>query len=102
MKVRTALVLGYLFLLAGVASAASTDGSSPTRRGPLPPEKANPVAVKRFDTPPTIDGRLDDRHVQQIERATSLGSGEGSTARMKRFQWPRFLSSRRSLLMRTR
>jgi hypothetical protein len=26
----------------------------------LPPEKANPVRVAKFDTPPVIDGRLDD------------------------------------------
>ncbi|HEX8423488.1 MAG TPA: hypothetical protein VF634_08755, partial [Pyrinomonadaceae bacterium] len=26
----------------------------------LPPEKANPVVVPRFDTPPVIDGKLDD------------------------------------------
>ncbi len=27
----------------------------------LPPEKANPVKIPRFDTPPVIDGKLDDQ-----------------------------------------
>ena len=26
----------------------------------MPPEKANPVTVPRFDKPPVIDGKLDD------------------------------------------
>src|SRR5262245_38884405 len=39
------------------------------REVPLPPEKATPVRIARFDSAPTIDGRLDD---EVWERATIL------------------------------
>lgn len=47
---------------------ASKDGESKTGVKPhaarsaitLPPEKANPVIIPRFETPPVIDGKLDD------------------------------------------
>jgi hypothetical protein len=38
------------------AKVAATKG----RTVALPPEKANPVVVPRFDSPPVIDGKLDD------------------------------------------
>jgi len=46
------------------ASAAKTAGNSgtPAAKGAvvLPPEKANPVIVPKFDKPPVIDGKLDE------------------------------------------
>ena len=44
-------------------SASSKDGAKPSvgkREVALPPEKATPVRIARFDSAPTIDGRLDD------------------------------------------
>src|SRR5215470_10824397 len=43
--------------------ASLKDGAKPPagkREVPLPPEKATPVRIARFDSAPTIDGRLDD------------------------------------------
>ena len=46
--------------------AAASTGSSNTVKAPnpkhfvIPPEKANPVTVPKFDKPPVIDGKLDD------------------------------------------
>jgi hypothetical protein len=56
MKIRVALLVALVCVLA--AESLASDGS--VRSIVLPPEKANPVPFKRFDTPPVIDGRLDD------------------------------------------
>jgi hypothetical protein len=43
-------------------SKATSSGSVPAAKGAvvLPPEKASPITVPQFATPPVIDGRLDD------------------------------------------
>ena len=56
-------LLATLSVTAQTGSAATT--SSPAapagrRSITLPPAKANPVTIPKFDQPPTIDGRLDD------------------------------------------
>src|SRR2546423_14669683 len=48
-----------------VASKTSVGGAKSTAAMPkralvVPPEKANPVTIPRFDKPPVIDGKLDD------------------------------------------
>lgn len=43
----------------GSSSKGKTD-SAATRRASIPPEKAQPVRVPRFDKPPVIDGRPDE------------------------------------------
>src|SRR5262245_38574214 len=52
------------FVLLGVpaAQAALTDPNTPAAKLPfaLPPEKAEPTALAKFDGAPVIDGRLDD------------------------------------------
>jgi hypothetical protein len=45
----------------GSPSPAAAKGMAAAKGRPaLPPEKANPVRITRFETPPTIDGKLDD------------------------------------------
>jgi opacity protein-like surface antigen len=47
-------------------SSGGDDKSSGTRGGIIiPPEKAKPITVPRFEKPPTIDGNLDDEAWQQ-------------------------------------
>ncbi|HKY27496.1 MAG TPA: DUF5916 domain-containing protein [Pyrinomonadaceae bacterium] len=43
-------------------NAATTSAPAPAAKGAfvLPPEKANPVTIPKFDKPPVIDGKLDD------------------------------------------
>jgi hypothetical protein len=43
----------------GKTTAKRAAATSPTRAA-LPPEKAQPVRIPRFDKPPVIDGKLDD------------------------------------------
>ena len=50
---------------AAAAGNAGAGGKAPGRGTPLPPEKANPVSIPRFDKPPTIDGKLDEEVWQQ-------------------------------------
>src|SRR6266404_5154642 len=38
----------------------STNGGDAKSRAIIPPEKAKPIVVPRFDKPPVIDGKLDD------------------------------------------
>ena len=45
-------------LLGAIAVAASTFTAAHAQT--LPPEKANPVVVPKFDKPPVIDGKLDE------------------------------------------
>src|SRR5687767_10723102 len=42
--------------------SASDTAAAPAAKGAvvLPPEKANPVTVPKFETPPVIDGKLDE------------------------------------------
>src|SRR5687768_6775264 len=49
---RNLVVIVVSFLISTVAQAQSAK--------PLPPEKQNPVSIPRFESPPVIDGRLDD------------------------------------------
>jgi hypothetical protein len=49
-------VLAFAFMCA-VAVPAAASGKTVV---PLPPEKANPVRITKFTTPPVIDGTLDD------------------------------------------
>ena len=56
-------LLATLSVTAQTGSAATTSSpAAPTGRRSitLPPAKANPVTIPKFDQPPTIDGRLDD------------------------------------------
>ncbi len=45
---------------ATVSSSTSAELKTGKAALALPPEKANPVRIVRFETPPTIDGKLDD------------------------------------------
>lgn len=50
---------------AGASSSKSTpirtnDSGSAKSRGIIPPEKAKPIVIPRFDKPPVIDGKLDE------------------------------------------
>jgi hypothetical protein len=45
-------------LLGAIAVAATTFTAAHAQT--LPPEKANPVVVPKFDKPPVIDGKLDE------------------------------------------
>jgi hypothetical protein len=61
MMLRTALASALVLLWFGPMAVSAKDGAdSPAGSITLPPEKANPVQFTRFETPPTIDGRLDD------------------------------------------
>jgi hypothetical protein len=42
------------------SKSASKTESAATRRASIPPEKAQPIRVPRFDKAPVIDGKLDD------------------------------------------
>lgn len=64
-------LLGFILLGLSVLQAQSLPGPTPRPTPPpnsktarptvvLPPEKAQPVRIARFDEPPVIDGRLDD------------------------------------------
>lgn len=46
----------------GNASSTTATTAAPAAKGAvvLPPEKANPVTIPKFDKPPVIDGKLDD------------------------------------------
>ncbi|HKQ51494.1 MAG TPA: DUF5916 domain-containing protein, partial [Pyrinomonadaceae bacterium] len=58
------LVAAYSPARAQTAAAASTEAAKATAAKPgaiiLPPEKANPVRVVKFESAPVIDGKLDD------------------------------------------
>ncbi|HMF55166.1 MAG TPA: hypothetical protein VK619_02290, partial [Pyrinomonadaceae bacterium] len=71
-KLIFAVALTLLATLSNATAQTSSTGSAATSSSPavapqpagrrnivLPPAKANPVAVPKFDQPPTIDGRLD-------------------------------------------
>jgi len=75
MIVRRLIVVSALCLF-GATVSAQTSSTSPTptpppnsrsnstadsvKRAVIPPEKAKPIVVPRFDKPPTIDGKLDE------------------------------------------
>jgi hypothetical protein len=46
--------------VASPSKSASKTESAATRRASIPPEKAQPIRVPRFDKAPVIDGKLDD------------------------------------------
>ena len=50
---------------AAAAGNAAAPARAPGRGVPLPPEKANPVNIPRFEKAPAIDGKLDDEVWQQ-------------------------------------
>lgn len=45
---------------ASPAAAPAATATAPARGRVVPPEKSEPVRIRRFETPPVIDGRLDD------------------------------------------
>ena len=54
-------VTAALTATATESSTLSAMGAARTKTGTsLPPEKANPVRLVRFERPPVIDGKLDD------------------------------------------
>src|SRR5689334_20413501 len=57
-----AIALSAFAVCAHAQSTASNAKPAATAKGAftVPPEKANPVTVPRFDKPPLIDGKLDD------------------------------------------
>src|ERR1043166_4072723 len=63
-----AIAVGASILIVGALAVrtnaqATANNAKPATAGKLPalpPEKANPVTVPRFDTPPVIDGKLDE------------------------------------------
>src|ERR1043165_7363701 len=55
------LILGALAVRTNAQATANNAKPATAGKLPaLPPEKANPVTVPRFDTPPVIDGKLDE------------------------------------------
>jgi hypothetical protein len=59
-----------------VSSSASTVPTASTARTgkaalALPPEKANPIRIVRFEKPPLIDGKLDDEIWKSAARLLS-------------------------------
>jgi len=75
MKVKQLLWLVFALGLICTAVAAQTNSASPSatpaansqasapetaKRAVIPPEKAKPITIPRFDKPPVIDGKLDD------------------------------------------
>jgi hypothetical protein len=59
--------LSFLFILlcALLAQAQTLEGTAASSSVRLPPEKAQPVRIARFEQAPVIDGRLDDDAWQQ-------------------------------------
>ncbi len=57
-------LLGWLLCFCIAAAAQSASSTKPANQAKpkitLPPEKANPVTIPRFDRAPVIDGKLDD------------------------------------------
>src|SRR5438046_289721 len=39
---------------------AKSNSAETAKRAAIPPEKAKPIVIPRFDKPPVIDGKLDD------------------------------------------
>ncbi|HEX8921670.1 MAG TPA: carbohydrate binding family 9 domain-containing protein, partial [Pyrinomonadaceae bacterium] len=64
MKQGTLLFL-FILLCAPLALAQTLEGEAAESPRQLPPEKAQPVRVARFDHAPVIDGRLDDEAWKQ-------------------------------------
>src|SRR5437868_14647 len=61
MTVKRLVLFMSLCLCMGVAMGVSAQTSNGTRHSiTIPPEKAKPIVVPRFDKPPVIDGKLDD------------------------------------------
>src|SRR6266508_5916681 len=54
--IRTLKALAFVLSVLGSAVAQSATASKIS----IPPEKAVPIRVARFDQPPVIDGKLDD------------------------------------------
>jgi hypothetical protein len=54
------LLLCFCIAAAAQSGSSSKPGNAPKAKIILPPEKANPVTIPRFDRPPVIDGKLDD------------------------------------------
>lgn len=55
------LIMGAFAVRINAQATASVSKPASTANAPaLPPEKANPVIVPKFDKPPVIDGKLDD------------------------------------------
>ena len=59
MEIKQPLLLISVLLCAAFAAAAQTARPT-TRKVTVPPEKAVPLHVSRFDKAPVIDGKLDD------------------------------------------
>src|SRR5437773_311468 len=72
MMVKQLLWLACLLGALCTSAAAQATSASPSpnskaggasesvKRAVIPPEKAKPIAIPRFDKPPVIDGKLDD------------------------------------------
>src|SRR2546423_3733210 len=61
MTVNRLVLFISLSLCMGMATRASAQTSNGTKHSiTIPPEKAKPIVVPRFDKPPVIDGKLDD------------------------------------------
>src|SRR5215218_5155955 len=52
--------LPLLFILCATLSINAQTTSTPTAAIVIPPEKSQPITIPKFDTPPTIDGKLDE------------------------------------------
>ena len=60
MEIKKLLLLISVLLSASVAATAQPEASRPAHKVSIPPEKSVPIRIARFDTPPVIDGKLDD------------------------------------------
>jgi Domain of unknown function (DUF5916)/Carbohydrate family 9 binding domain-like len=65
MKQRTLSILLILLCVPAAALAQTSEAKAAATSVRLPPEKAQPVRVARFDKAPVIDGRLDDEAWKQ-------------------------------------
>ncbi len=57
LRLKTYIFVSIIFLICFIKSFGQTN---PDKDLVIPPEKANPVVVPKFETPPVIDGRLDE------------------------------------------
>ncbi|HEV8187691.1 MAG TPA: hypothetical protein VGP83_08080 [Pyrinomonadaceae bacterium] len=54
------LSLLVTLILCVVLTATAQTASTPTAAIVVPEEKSKPITIPKFDTPPTIDGKLDE------------------------------------------
>jgi hypothetical protein len=54
------LSLFVTLILCVVLTATAQTASTPTAAIIVPEEKSKPITIPKFDTPPTIDGKLDE------------------------------------------